>query len=395
MEKWGSCASAAHVFVDQSAWKKLLPLETMRLHTCEPGWEDVLLGELARVFPRSRHSRRAAGWIVSELVDDECRMSPSLAFAAQTLPRAEMVAPGSISAWAETIGPWLIERMQQHEGPWRLHLYPGPSDESGETSASAASNAPSAGRCRLIHEALLQWLKKKQRRLLRQRVIGEGLGWSDGESLAQVALTSATEGWLSYCEADERERLRRCQSRFPGGQVSIPPDRQAPSRAFQKLAEAEIRLGRAIAAGETCVDLGSSPGSWAYLALKRDARVIAIDRSPLRSDLMTHRNLTFVQGDAFRYEPPAQVDWLLCDVIAFPERVFELLQAWLTQGRCRFFCVTIKFRGAEDYPQLETMKAWLATSGAEFFLRRLSHNKNEVTAFGKSPTTAERILGGL
>ena len=128
--------------------------------------------------------------------------------------------------------------------------------------------------------------------------------------------------------------------------------------------------------------LGSSPGSWTYVALNRGARVIAVDRSPLRADLMRHPNLMFVRGDAFRFAPPAPVDWLLCDVIAYPDRVLALLERWLTERWCRKFCATIKFRGHGDYAMLERFKTMLEESGAEFQLRRLNSNKNEVTAMG-------------
>jgi 23S rRNA (cytidine2498-2'-O)-methyltransferase len=110
--------------------------------------------------------------------------------------------------------------------------------------------------------------------------------------------------------------------------------------------------------------------------------VVAVDRSPLRADLMHDPLLEFVRGDAFRFEPPKPVDWLLCDVIAFPDRVFELLKQWTESRWCRKFCVTIKFRGADDYGKLEPIKRWLDASGADFILKRLTNNKNEVTAAG-------------
>ena len=98
---------------------------------------------------------------------------------------------------------------------------------------------------------------------------------------------------------------------------------------------------------------------------------------------MAHPRLTFVRGDAFRYAPSDRpVDWLLSDVVAFPERTMELLAQWLREGWCRRFVVTVKFRGEEDYPRLERLKRLLADSGAEFQLRRLGSNRNEVTAFG-------------
>ena len=82
----------------------------------------------------------------------------------------------------------------------------------------------------------------------------------------------------------------------------------------------------------------------------RRARVVAIDRSPLRPDLMANPALTFLRGDAFKYQPPETVDWLLCDVIAFPQRIIDLLQTWIAGRWCRRFCVTIKFRGNAEYP---------------------------------------------
>lgn len=343
------------------------------IFTCEPGWENVLIDELGRVFPGSARRSLGAGWV-------ECRPSreppcetPCVTFASQMLPNATPLATPSISKWAQLAGEQLIEALQHHEGPWRLHVFAVKSPEAPVGQA----------RCRLIDEAIVERLRKKQRRLLRTRVVEEERSWAPDEAFVQLGLATPGEGFFSAVLSPERAHLGRALSRFPGGVVEIPPDRAAPSRAFAKLAEVELRLGRSIAAGETCVDLGASPGSWTYLALARGARVTAVDRSPLRDDLMANPRLTFVRGDAFRYEPPEPVDWLLCDVIAYPERSFELLETWLARRWCRWFCVTIKFKGQDEYSKLEGFKAGLARTGAEFYLRRLCANKNEVTAFGR------------
>ncbi len=116
--------------------------------------------------------------------------------------------------------------------------------------------------------------------------------------------------------------------------------------------------------------------------------MIAVDRSPLADDLLRHPALEFIRGDAFRFEPSRPVDWLLCDVIAFPERILELLKLWIVRRWCRSFCVTVKFRGSGEYAKLDDFKAWLAASGAEFQVRRLTNNKNEATVFGHAPEIA-------
>ncbi|HWB10008.1 MAG TPA: SAM-dependent methyltransferase [Pirellulales bacterium] len=310
---------------------------------------------------------------------------PCVALASQCLPEVEKLSAKSISQWAAQAGPWLIQRLQHHEGPWRLHVFHVPAPDRAATSA----------RCRLIEQAIESLLRKKQRRLLRTwRRESEAKRQSD-EWLVQVGLETPTQGYLSAATADEWCRLRRCISRYPGGQVEVPADRRAPSRAFAKLAEVETRLARPIGPAETCVDLGSSPGSWAYWALSRGATIVAVDRSPLRADLMRHERLTFVRGDAFRYRPTQAVDWLLCDVIAFPGRTIELVERWLAEGWCRHFCVTIKFRGLADYDRLEPLKAKLSEMGHDFYLRRLTSNKNEVMAFGTAAGAGEPICGGL
>jgi 23S rRNA (cytidine2498-2'-O)-methyltransferase len=343
-----------------------------RLYFCEPGWEAVLLDELGRGFPTSQHRLLMPAWVESQLSPADDSLVPCVAFAAQCLANADDVSAASISAWGRQAADWLMERLRTHEGPWRLHVF-----------SEQVEGGVSTGRCRLIAEAITEVLRKKQRRLVRSQIADEKSPWSPGEALMQIALTSPASGFFSHASPEDLQRLRRCVCHFPAGVVDVPADRAAPSRAFCKLVEVEMRLGRPIGSGETCVDLGSSPGSWAYVALARGAKVVAIDRSPLRDDLMSHPNLTFHRGDAFQYEPPVPIDWLLCDVIAFPLRSLELLQQWITRRWCRFFCVTIKFRGQDDYPLLEEIKTWLVASGVDFELRRLTHNKNEVTAFGQ------------
>ena len=119
------------------------------------------------------------------------------------------------------------------------------------------------------------------------------------------------------------------------------------------------------------------------MALNRGARVVAVDRSPLRDDLMANGSLEFVRGDAFKFQPAAPIDWLLCDVIATPQPIIELLQKWIERRWCQRFCVTIKFRGSGEYATLEPLKAWLAERCDEFVMRRLTNNKNEVTVAGE------------
>jgi 23S rRNA (cytidine2498-2'-O)-methyltransferase len=347
------------------------------LFTCEPGWETPLGDELGRILPGAQALLAATGWLIGDAEPAPAAV-PCLALVRQSLPHAEELTAPSIAAWARQWSDWVIARLAQHEGPWRGHVFAnlGTSAEVGHRRAL------------LVAEQFADELRRRRRTLLRRRITADARPFADDEAFVQLGLVTRTRGYASCLLPQERRQWRHAISRFPGGQVEVPSDRLAPSRAFQKLAECELRLGREIGAGETCVDLGASPGSWSYWALARGASVVAVDRSPLREDLMRHPRLTFVQGDAFRYRPSAAVDWLLCDVIAFPERTLELMCAWLAARWCRNFCITVKFRGRDDYAVLERFKAELARLTPHFCLRRLSANKNEVMACGRLASPA-------
>ena len=209
------------------------------------------------------------------------------------------------------------------------------------------------------------------------------------DALVQLLLTSPEAGYLSVALAPLPFEQRHLLSSYPKGEVPGASDKAAPSRAFAKLVEAERRLGRAIQAGETCVDLGASPGSWTYWAVNRGAQVIAVDRSPLREDLMRHPRVVFEPRDAFTFEPPRAVDWLLCDVIAAPERTADLLLGWVRRGWCRHFVVTVKLRDASGADALALLKRELPSLTDELFLTRLCANKKEACAFGSILSRAQ------
>jgi 23S rRNA (cytidine2498-2'-O)-methyltransferase len=330
--------------------------------------ESFLKDELLHEFPASSVDSPAPRVLRASFAL-ESGTHPTLAFLRQFLPDAKEQHAASIGEWTRHLFSAISDCLPERQ-PWRLHLMPHYGD------ANAGVN-----RCRLIREALFETLHRKRRGLMKT-LDDAPIRFGPDSSLVQLLLVAPDHGFVSIASAPLPSQLPRLISPFVKGDLPIASDKAAPSRAFAKLVEAELRLGIRIAKGDTCVDLGASPGSWSYVALQRGARVTAVDRSPLREDLMQDRRLTFRQGDAFAYEPPAPVDWLVCDVIAAPERSIELLLQWLKGGWTRRFVVTIKFKGAEDYCQLERLKQELPLLCVDFFISRLCANKNEACAFG-------------
>ena len=71
-------------------------------------------------------------------------------------------------------------------------------------------------------------------------------------------------------------------SPFVNGEPRFVEDREGPpSRAYLKLWEALTRAGRWPRPGETCLDLGASPGGWTWAIAQLGAQVTAVDKAPL------------------------------------------------------------------------------------------------------------------
>jgi 23S rRNA (cytidine2498-2'-O)-methyltransferase len=339
----------------------------MHLLLTERGSEPFLIQELRRAFPHSLYQVRAPGLVASDFFLQP-ELPPTLVFVRQVLPNAEPQQAESISLWAQRL-VGAVHSLPPAQ-PWNLHIVP------HYGSGEAGQN-----RSRLIRESFIGILRRKHRHLFRS-LQAEARSFTPLDSLVQLLLTAPDCGQLSVASAPLPYACRRLVWPFPNGEIPVAVDKSAPSRAFAKLLEAEQRLGRCIQPGETCVDLGASPGSWSYVALRRGARVLAVDRAPLREDLMKDRRLVFQKGDAFKYQPDKPVDWLLCDVIAAPARTVDLLLHWVKRRLAAHFVVTIKFKGSAEYGVLEGLKYALRPACAEFYLTRLCANKNEVCAFG-------------
>lgn len=345
---------------------------SLLLAACEPEWEVAVRDDLRRQFPQASCDVEAVGWVQAKL--PQVVNHPYAGFARQVLPNAIEIAQPSISKTAAAIVDEIARRLDQCAGSWRWHVFSIPQP--------AFTGAAGLRRCELLQAAVLEQLGKRFRRLARRVNTESRAGFAPDESLVQFGVLSVERGYVSVLTPDELPLWKQAVSGWRGGDLEVPHDRAAPSRACQKLYEVERRYDCSIQRGERCVDLGASPGGWTWVALERGASVIAVDRSPLREDLMDHPRVHFVCGDAFKFEPSEPVDWLLSDIIAFPPRIFELLSLWLAQKWCRRFCVTIKFRGRDDDHWLGRFAEGLAATCESFELRRLKVNHNEVTACG-------------
>lgn len=192
-----------------------------------------------------------------------------------------------------------------------------------------------------------------------------------------AAAPTAPLGSWTLLAPDRLLASARCSSPSPNGEVAFVEDKAGPpSRAYLKLWEALVRLGRWPRPGERCVDLGASPGGWTYVVAKLGARVVAVDKAPLDPKVAAMPGVEWRGDSAFAFEPSSigSVDWLFSDVICYPARLLHLVERWRGSGLAKNFVCTIKFQGATDH---DAAAAFAAIEGAR--VMHLHHNKHELT----------------
>jgi len=329
------------------------------------GFERALAGELARAGSDAR--------IVGPGVVAAAVAVPDVdpVFARQILPDATEATGGSVREIAEAAYAQVEGAIDRWEGPFSLHPLTVAEPEPGLAS-----------RATLVGQALLDLVRERRRRAWRRyRPPGDAPPVAATDRLLVQILAIDRARWLVSAAAPRPLPNGGVDlAPWPAGDAPVAIDRGPPSRAYQKLEEAFAWMGAAPRGGELCVDLGASPGGWTATALKRGARVTAVDRAPVAAALARDNRVATVIGNAFNYVPANPADWLLSDVICEPRRSLTLIETWLVRRLCKNLVVTVKFKGTSGYPILDELPPLLARFDPLFArTKQLAHNKNEVT----------------
>lgn len=163
---------------------------------------------------------------------------------------------------------------------------------------------------------------------------------------------------------------------YRNGIISIPEDKDAPSRAYRKLDEVFMRIGKSPTRNERVIDLGSYPGGWTWVLSQLAGQVLSVDTVPLEGKMKTLTNVEFIKKDAFKLSPQeiGFVDWFFSDIICEPARLYALVNEWLESGLVKNFVCTIKFKGSVDF---ELLKKFESIPRSKIF--HLNANKHELT----------------
>ncbi|GAB2785053.1 23S rRNA (cytidine(2498)-2'-O)-methyltransferase RlmM [Halomonas shantousis] len=253
---------------------------------------------------------------------------------------------------------------------------------SGWSFESLYQETPDTNEAKAL-TGLMKALKKplesmlRKRGALRRKAGGRRLHlfWSEGD---RVQLGISFPGNRS----DHLNGILRL--RFP---------RSAPSRSTLKLEEAwhmfipSEEWPERLHDGMQAADLGAAPGGWTYQLVRKGMYVYAIDNGPMNSELMASGQVEHLREDGFVWEPPARLDWLVCDIVDKPMRVVDMMERWLVRRWCRSAIFNLKLPMKQRWQEVDRCLARLTASleaahvRAEIRCRHLYHDREEVTVY--------------
>jgi 23S rRNA (cytidine2498-2'-O)-methyltransferase len=192
-----------------------------------------------------------------------------------------------------------------------------------------------------------------------------------------AAPPSAPLGSWTLLDRDTVLAAPRSTSPFPNGEAQFVEFKEGPpTRAYLKLWEALTILGEHPRPGHRCLDAGASPGGWTWALARLGAQVLSVDRAPLDPKVEEMPGVAYRQASAFSIVPPEHgpFDWVLSDVVCYPERLLTWVKAWLSAEPPPRLVCTLKFQGTSHYG---VIPQFAAIPGSR--LLHLAHNKHELT----------------
>jgi 23S rRNA (cytidine2498-2'-O)-methyltransferase len=205
-----------------------------------------------------------------------------------------------------------------------------------------------------------------------------------GELVVDCVLVERDEWWLGWHRAGSPE------TRWPGGvpPIALPP--RMISRAYLKIVEALEWSELPIAAGDRCVEIGSSPGGSCLALLERGLLVTGIDPAEMDADVLAHPRFTHVRARAKDVKRSVFRDcrWLVMDANVAPSYTLDTLDGVLTDAGARpeGLVLTLKLTDPAFAEKLPAIAERLRRYGyGRVRMRQLAFNRQEVCAVVDRP----------
>jgi 23S rRNA (cytidine2498-2'-O)-methyltransferase len=200
-----------------------------------------------------------------------------------------------------------------------------------------------------------------------------------GELVLDCVLVERNEWWLGWHRAASPE------TRWPGGvpPIALPP--RMISRAYLKIVEALQWAQLPIAAGDRCVEIGSSPGGSCLALLERGLIVTGIDPAEMDPAVLAYPNFTHLRARAKDVKRSVFRDcrWLVMDANVAPNYTLDTVDGLLSQAgiRPQGLVLTLKLTNPKLAETLPAVADRIRRHGyRRVRLRQLAFNRQEICA---------------
>jgi len=341
----------------------------------QAGFERALKNEIAREHPELRFAFSRAGFVTFRLPDAPQRSEFALrsVFARTWGYSAGKVAGGSDLELAQAAWRLAAEQLADRQWP-NLHVWPReralPGDEGYDGAADALARSvgtllveqrPAASEPPAVNEVAAR-----------------------GELVLDCVLVERGEWWLGWHRAQSPE------TRWPGGVPPIALPQRMISRAYLKIVEALEWSELPIAAGDRCVEIGSSPGGSCLALLERGLEVTGVDPAEMDPDVAAHPHFTHVRARAKDVKRSVfrECRWLVMDANVAPNYTFDTLDGVMSGGaRPAGVVLTLKLTDPALAEKLPALADRLRRHGyRRVRMRQLAFNRQEVCAVAADGT---------
>ena len=163
--------------------------------------------------------------------------------------------------------------------------------------------------------------------------------------------------------------------------VRVPPDMF--SRAYLKMHEALLWSRFPIQSGDTCMEIGSSPGGAAQALLSKGLHVIGVDPAEMHPSLLAHPRFTHLRrrGTDVKHRDFRSVNWLVVDANIASERTLNMVESIVSLPHVdlRGLLLTVKLRDWNLAKQIPAYVQRVRSWGFESVrARQLAFNKQEI-----------------
>jgi 23S rRNA (cytidine2498-2'-O)-methyltransferase len=200
-----------------------------------------------------------------------------------------------------------------------------------------------------------------------------------GELVLDCVIVERHEWWLGWHRAASPE------TRWPGGVPAIAMPPRLISRAYFKMIEALDWSGLPIAAGDRCIEIGSSPGGSCLALLERGLVVTGIDPAEMDPLILADPRFTQLRARARDVKRSVfrECRWLVMDANVAPNYTLDTLDGLLTQAGVRpaGLVLTLKLTDPELAGKLPAITERIRRHGyRNVRMRQLAFNRREVCA---------------